>query len=397
MISQFNPEACPECLRRARLLAHLAPYIEKIATGAPGRRSPELLRLGNEDLPRRWRQGKTQVLAGIAAVPDARLREEHLAAESWACCRHYLRFPGGLADAPRRPGRCSAAATPPAGAPGAGEAVTVVGARRATTYGREVARELGSELAAAGIVVVSGLAFGIDACAHRGRARNGLTVAVLGCGADVAYPAAHRSLWRRIGENGLVLSELPPGNRRLALDLPGPQPDHGRARRDDGRRRGGRALRLADHRRPGRGSRPRPGRRARPGRLPALGRAQQPARRRRPPGARRPGRARRDARPGSAPDGVFRAGAGPRSASVSSKGSSQVRRRCDSVALGSGSRAAAAASARRPRAARLLRRRSVGTYSRTTLPRPKGGERSPPSLRWVSDKQPPVGPLDRRL
>jgi DNA processing protein len=60
--------------------------------------------------------------------------------------------------------------------------------------------------------VVSGLAFGIDACAHRGAIEAGLTVAVLGCGADVAYPAAHRSLWRQIGERGLVLSELPPGS-----------------------------------------------------------------------------------------------------------------------------------------------------------------------------------------
>jgi DNA processing protein len=89
--------------------------------------------------------------------------------------------------------------------------VTVVGARRASSYGREVARELGRELAAAGLVVVSGLAFGIDACAHRGALEAGLSFAVLGCGADVAYPAAHRSLWRRIGETGVILSELPPG------------------------------------------------------------------------------------------------------------------------------------------------------------------------------------------
>ena len=90
--------------------------------------------------------------------------------------------------------------------------MTVVGARRASSYGREVARELARELAAAGQVVVSGLAFGIDACAHRGALEGGgLTVAVLGCGADVSYPAAHRSLWRRVGELGLVLSELPPG------------------------------------------------------------------------------------------------------------------------------------------------------------------------------------------
>jgi DNA processing protein len=208
-----EPAACPPCLRRARLLAHLAPYIEKIATGAPGSRSPELLRLSNEDLaavaaPR----VAAQVLAGAAAVPETRLRAELAGAGCWGCCRHDPFFPAGLRDAADAPwalfGR---------GDPGLLErlepegAVTVVGARRASAYGREVARELGRELAAAGLAVVSGLAFGIDACAHRGALDSGLTVAVLGCGADVAYPAAHRSLWRRIGERGLVLSELPPG------------------------------------------------------------------------------------------------------------------------------------------------------------------------------------------
>ncbi len=62
------------------------------------------------------------------------------------------------------------------------------------------------------MVVVSGLAFGIDACAHRGALdAAGRTIAVLGCGPDIAYPAAHRSLWRRICEQDLVISELPPG------------------------------------------------------------------------------------------------------------------------------------------------------------------------------------------
>jgi DNA processing protein len=214
MTSDSTPQACPECLRRARLLAHLAPYIEKIATGAPGKRSPELLRLGNEDLavvaaP----QVASQVLTQIAAVPDDRLRVELVEAECWACCRHDPLFPVGLRDATDAPwalvGRGDPALLERLTPDGA---VTVVGARRASTYGREVARELGRELGAAGLAVVSGLAFGIDACAHRGALDSGLTVAVLGCGADVAYPAAHRSLWRQIGECGLVLSELPPGS-----------------------------------------------------------------------------------------------------------------------------------------------------------------------------------------
>lgn len=214
MISQLNPQACHECLRRSRLLAHLAPYIEKIAAGAPGRRSPELLRLDNEDLAAvAAPQAAAEILARIAGVPEARMRDELAAAECWACCRHDPLFPVGLIDAADAPwalfGRGDAALLPRLVPDGA---VTVVGSRRASSYGREVARGLGGELATAGLVVVSGLAFGIDACAHRGAIDSGLTVAVLGCGANVAYPAAHRSLWRRIGERGLVLSELPPGS-----------------------------------------------------------------------------------------------------------------------------------------------------------------------------------------
>jgi len=222
VISQVNPQACPECLRRSQLLAHLAPYIEKIATGAPGRRSPELLRLDNEDLAAvAAPQVAAQILAGIGAMPEVRLQDELVAAECWACCRHDPLFPVGLIDAPDAPwalfGRGDAALLPRLAPDGA---VTVVGSRRASSYGREVARELGKELATAGLVVISGLAFGIDACAHRGAIDSGLTVAVLGCGADVAYPAAHRSLWRRIGECGLVLSELPPGSGAWRWSFP---------------------------------------------------------------------------------------------------------------------------------------------------------------------------------
>jgi DNA processing protein len=213
MISRLNPQACPECLRRSRLLAHLAPYIEKIATGAVGRRSPELLRLGNEDLVAvAAPHVADQILTQMAAPPVERLQAELAAAQCWACCRHDPLFPAGLNDAADAPWALIGRGDPELLRQLIPEnAVTVVGARRASTYGREVARELSRELAATGMIVVSGLAFGIDACAHRGALDAGLTVAVLGCGADLAYPAAHRSLWRRIGENGLVLSELPPG------------------------------------------------------------------------------------------------------------------------------------------------------------------------------------------
>jgi DNA processing protein len=91
-------------------------------------------------------------------------------------------------------------------------AVAIVGARACSGYGSHVARTFGRELAAAGLVVVSGLARGVDGEAHRGALDvGGTTVAVLGCGVDRDYPAAHRELARRICVDGLVVSEYAPG------------------------------------------------------------------------------------------------------------------------------------------------------------------------------------------
>jgi len=208
-----EPAACLECLRRSWLLAALGPYIEKVATGEVGSRSPELLRLSNEDLVEVAAPKVTaQMLGRVEALSEERMLEELLLAECWACCRHSELYPDPLRDADDAPWALIGRGDPrmleslePYGT------VTIVGARRATSYGREIARELGRELAGAGMVVVSGLAFGIDACAHRGAIDAGRTIAVLGCGPDVAYPASHRSLWRRICEQGLVISEFPPG------------------------------------------------------------------------------------------------------------------------------------------------------------------------------------------
>lgn len=181
-----EPRACPDCLRRSQLLAHLAPYIERIATGAPGARSPELLRLSNEELAEAAApKVATQVLARVAAIPERQLAADLLAAQCWACCRHDPLYPVGLRDAADAPWALIGRGDPAllAGLEPNG-AVTVVGARRASSYGREVARDLGRKLAAAGLAVASGLAFGIDGCVHRGALEAGLTVAVLGCGAD---------------------------------------------------------------------------------------------------------------------------------------------------------------------------------------------------------------------
>ena len=91
-------------------------------------------------------------------------------------------------------------------------AVAVVGARACSGYGASVARMLGRELSSAGLVVVSGLARGVDAEAHRGVLdAGGTTIAVLGCGIDRDYPAAHAELARRIAATGLVVAEYAPG------------------------------------------------------------------------------------------------------------------------------------------------------------------------------------------
>jgi DNA processing protein len=210
--STGEPWACAACLRRARLLGHLAPYIEGHLIAKSTLDPSELLRLGNQDLARTVApQVADRILAQLDAVGEERLRAELVVAECWACCRHDRSFPAGLREVADAPWALIGRGDPALlGRLVPQEVVTVVGARRASPYGCEVARGLGRELAEAGLVVVSGLAFGIDAWAHRGALEGGLTVAVLGCGPDKAYPAAHRLLWRQIGERGLVLSELPP-------------------------------------------------------------------------------------------------------------------------------------------------------------------------------------------
>ena len=102
-----------------------------------------------------------------------------------------------------------------------GPRVAIVGTREATSYGDRVTRELAGALARAGACIVSGLARGIDAAAHRAAlAAGGRTVAVLGTGVDVAYPAGHRHLHMQIAEQGLLISEHPPGTRAFKGSFP---------------------------------------------------------------------------------------------------------------------------------------------------------------------------------
>jgi DNA processing protein len=99
-------------------------------------------------------------------------------------------------------------------------AVAIVGSRAASPAALETAAQLGSDLAARGITVVSGLARGVDSAAHRGALRSGRTVAVLGSGLDCIYPREHTTLAEHIAQAGLIVSEYPPGTAPLAFHFP---------------------------------------------------------------------------------------------------------------------------------------------------------------------------------
>jgi DNA processing protein len=159
---------------------------------------------------------------------SARLQQVDPQAELERAGRQGIRFvtpaddewPSGLADLAHAPCLHERGGAPIAlWAKGPGrlgamveQSVAVVGSRSATTYGAAVAGEIGATLAQAGRTVISGAAFGIDNAAHRGAlAVQGSTVAVLACGVDRAYPAAHRRLLDYIADVGVVVSEAAPG------------------------------------------------------------------------------------------------------------------------------------------------------------------------------------------
>jgi DNA processing protein len=134
----------------------------------------------------------------------------------WTAPRGKPGYPAALLDlgpgAPRRIHGCGNRAF--AGSLDPVLTVAIVGSRHPSAYGLRVAEDLGRGLAAAGLVVVSGMALGIDAAAHRGAlAAGGLTVAVLGSGADVPYPLSERRLYSEIVSSGAVISEVSPGKR----------------------------------------------------------------------------------------------------------------------------------------------------------------------------------------
>jgi DNA processing protein len=219
-----RPRACADCLRRAWLIGSLAGHIETAVDGTtPGSRAQELLALSNEDLAEAMARSKArQFLERARSRRSERLLASVVGARAWACCRHDGLFPealSALGDAPAVLfGRGDRGLLAGLSADGA---VTIVGSRRPSAYGRELATKLGREAGAAGLTVVSGMAMGIDSCAHRGALEaGGVTVAVLGTGVDVPYPARATRLYEEIVDRGLVLSELPPGTTARRWTFP---------------------------------------------------------------------------------------------------------------------------------------------------------------------------------
>lgn len=201
--------ACHDCLRRPSLLSLVSGHLDRTGT-----RLPELLELGNEELLRAaGGQHRRRLERRFAAFDAGAARTNARQAGLELICLCDPTYPERLRDLPSSPAVLHVkgglerflALT-------AGEPVAVVGTRRASGYGLEVAGAMGRGLAAAGLSVVSGMAHGIDSAAHQGALGvDGSTIAVLAGGAERAYPASARSLHRRITQTGAVVSELPPG------------------------------------------------------------------------------------------------------------------------------------------------------------------------------------------
>ena len=219
-----RPQACADCLRRTWLVARLAGRIElarHAGRGAGAGALRELLALPDATLLAAIAgQERRRIARELERVEPAGMLLACARAGLAAVCRHDPDYPARLLhldDAPAvlhvtgaDAGRLARLA---GGTLAVGpDAVAIVGTRRASSDGLEIARALGRGLAAAGVTVVSGMALGVDSAAHAGALdAGGSTVAVLACGADVPYPPSKRALYGRIVRAGCVVSELPPG------------------------------------------------------------------------------------------------------------------------------------------------------------------------------------------
>jgi DNA processing protein len=204
---------CDACLRRSWLVAVLAGRIEHARLNRSGKLR-RLLALEDDRLIRAV-DGGDEIFAALERFDVTAARRACADAGLAVVCRHEPAYPAALRDLEDAPAALHVAGrlerflelTTPAQ-----PAAAIVGARRATPYGLEVARALARGLASAGVTVVSGLALGADAAAHTGALdAGGPTIAVLAGGAERPYPPSKRRLYERVREAGCVVSEMPPG------------------------------------------------------------------------------------------------------------------------------------------------------------------------------------------
>ena len=165
--------------------------------------------------------GLRECLAGMipqATAPSVQKACQRLdSMGGWLCTLWDHDYPQALRQIPDPPALLYGCGSLPEG-----PALAIVGTRHPTDFGRAFTERLAEELGAAGVVVVSGLARGIDAAAHRGTlCGGGKTLAVLGCGIDRAYPQENLRLYQQISEQGALLSEYPPGSEPLPGHFPG--------------------------------------------------------------------------------------------------------------------------------------------------------------------------------
>lgn len=214
----FELAACEQCLLHSALRSETLQLHERDQFGR--REAAEILRLDPADM----RDALSALHPGVSEIIrrqthgllDEAVRDHGM----WTICMHE----------PEYPGRLTRLTDPPPVIYGTGSkdrfdelgpnGIAIVGSRRASAYGREVAYSLGNEASSIGITVVSGMALGIDGAAHRGALQGGgRTIAVLAGSPELAYPRSHRLLHEQIASVGCVISESPPGTeaRRWAF------------------------------------------------------------------------------------------------------------------------------------------------------------------------------------
>lgn len=213
--------ACDACLRRGFLLGWLAPRIAGLLDSRAERVSGVLALSDRELIAATGGDQAAALRRRLARFDPAAARASLVAADVRGLCRHQVGYPEQLARLLDAPALLFLRGRGEVGALCGSGIVAVVGARRPSRYGLEIAWELGRGLGAAGLTVVSGLALGIDAQAHRGCLDGGgAPVAVLACGPDVPYPRTNRAVYQRVIERGLVVSELPPGQQPFRWSFP---------------------------------------------------------------------------------------------------------------------------------------------------------------------------------